>query len=328
MQTTATTSNQSDAKSRAIAAFNKGAQQATPQPQQTPVTNPNNISPEEMTAVRPATQQVEEPQQDVPQAPEQTPAEEQANRRFILLAKQEKALRAREAAIKQRETELAATQAQPQQPSFDESKYISKDRFRQDPLAVMSETGLSYEELTNILINQPARDPRVDAEFNTLKAQIEELKQQNIATKQQAEEQQTQAYQTALKQIKTDVAALVKNDDAYEAIRTAGATQDVVDLIEQTYQKDGVLLSNEEAAQLVEEYLIEQGLKWTKLSKIQKRLGQSNASTTQAPSAKTSESTSQQQTPTMKTLTNNNSSSRKLSSRERAVLAFNGELKK
>lgn len=331
------TTTQSGARDRAMAILTQAP--TAPAPTQThshgaPVANPNNISPEEMGAIHaPQTEEREEAHTteettQVETKPEPTEAEVQANKRFMTLARQEKALRAKELALKQRETELEAqANKYKEQPKFDESKYIAKDRFKQDPLAIMAETGLSYEELTNMILNQPNSDPRVTAEFNSLKQQIEELKQQNEQAKKAVEEQQTQAYQAAVKQIATDVKNLVKSDPSYEAIRTAGAYKDVVELIEQTYQKDGVLLSNEEACQLVEEYLVEEYTKLTNIDKIKKRLVSATAKSEQAPSAKTNSESNQPQQTSMKTLTNNIGSTRKLSSRERAILAFNGEKK-
>lgn len=333
----AKTPTQSSARDRAMAILTQAPTAAEPtqvQAQSTPVANPNNISPEEMGAIKAPqvteeTTQVEEETTQVEAAPAPTEAEIQANKRFTMLAKQEKALRAKELALKQREAALEAQANKfKEQPAFDESKYIAKDRFKQDPLSIMAETGLSYEELTNMILNQPNRDPRVDAEFNSMKQQIEELKRQNEEARKAAEDQQTQAYQTAVKQIESDVKALIKQDPSYEAIRTAGAYKDVVELIEQTYQKDGVLLSNEEACQLVEEYLVEEYTKLTNIDKIKKRLVAASAKPEQATSAKTNSESNQPQQTSMKTLTNSIGSTRKLSSRERAILAFNGENKK
>ena len=140
------------------------------------------------------------------------------------------------------------------------------------------------------------------------------------------EQQQTEAYQAAIKQIESDVKSLVSQDSSYEAIRASKAEKDVVELIEETYKQDGVLLSTEEAAQMVEDYLVEQYTKFTQLDKIKQKIELSKAKTAQSNSVK-QPSEPQQSQPTMKTLTNNVGSSKPLTARERAILAFEGKLK-
>ncbi len=100
--------------------------------------------------------------------------------------------------------------------------------------------------------------------------------------------------------------------------------RDVVDLIEKTFKEDGILLTEDEAAQQVEDYLTEEAYKLANLKKIQKRLQTSSASTsTSATPAKSAETPKQSQP--MKTLTNAVGTSRQLTSKERAILAFKGE---
>ncbi len=177
------------------------------------------------------------------------------------------------------------------------------------------------------MLTQVPTDPRMVAHIQRLEAKLQAMEEASQNTVKAQTEQQQQQYQAAIKQITMDTKSLIKADpDSYEVIATTGSVQDVVDLIEQTYAKDGVLLSVEEAANEVENYLIEEGLKIAQLKKIQARREQSNAS--KATDAKQTQAQSTQTQSTMKTLTNATGSTRKLSSKERAILAFNGELKK
>jgi hypothetical protein len=130
----------------------------------------------------------------------------------------------------------------------------------------------------------------------------------------------------AIKQISTDAKNLIKSDPvAYEAIAKTGTVKEVVDLITKTFDKDGVLLSVEEAAEEVENYLVEENFKMsTSINKIKQRMAAANASQNTS-GEKTQASNKQPQT--MKTLTNAASSSRQLTQRERAILAFKNELK-
>jgi phosphopentomutase len=120
-----------------------------------------------------------------------------------------------------------------------------------------------------------------------------------------------------------EASSLVKNDPNFEAIRASGkgAVKQVVQLIERTFDQDGILLTVEEAAQAVEDHLVEEATKLTRIGKIQQRLA-ANAKTAQKPVQTTGQSPQ-----ASKTLTNTMSTARPLSARERALLAFKGELK-
>jgi hypothetical protein len=266
--------------------------------------------------------------EDTTPAVEETKEDPALSRQFAQIARQEKALRAQMQALKAKEAEIKAKEASlQQQPQIDTSKYISRDMLKQDALSALAEAGVSYEELTQQILNQTPTDPRMQAHIQKLEAKLAALESANEQSKQSQVEQQTQQYQAAVKQIEADVKKLVFTDPAFEAIKASGATKDVVELITETYNQDGILLSVEEAAQQVEDYLVEQYTKFTSLNKIKQRLEKSQATTTQqAPSAKTPD-VSQKQPQQMKTLTNTTSASRPLSARERAMLAFKGELK-
>lgn len=328
-------SNATEMKAKAISAFN----QASAPPQQSPIpVNQNAISVEELGAIQPREQGQPDPTEELVSeetleaAPEvvEPPKEDTAvSRKFAQLARQEKALRmkiqqqeqsikTREAALQARETELNSKQP-------DLSKYVPKDRIKQDLLSVMAEEGLSYDDMVQQLINQTStpRDPRVEATMNELRNEIKALRQQGEDAKKQAADQQTQAYQAAVKQIKTDVTNLVHKDPAFETIKSTRSVNDVVELIERNYQHTGIVMTIEDAAQQVEDYLVEEAMKLTKIGKIQQRL--QKVATTQAPVQKQQQSLPNKQQQPMKTLTNATSSSRQLSAKERAILAFKGE---
>lgn len=333
---------------KAVAAFQRGHSSY----EQPAVQNQSQVQPEEMRAVKPQQkQQVAQQQQepatsveasvdelaDVPEipAPQPTPQVEEtaASRQFAQLARQTKALRQRqqeqEQAIKAREAQLAEREAQikAQEAKYTQG-YIQQDTLKNDPLRALLDAGVSYEALTEKLLAQSnPMDPRVESQFNQLQSEIQKLRQQNeelVKNNKSAEETQ---YQAAVKQIKADVTALVKNDPSFEGIKATNSIDDVVDLIERTYKEDGILLSAEEAAQEIEDYLIEEAVKLSRLSKVTKKL---QPPSTAAQSPKPEQSTQAQapkQPQPMKTLTNANASTRPLSARERALLAFKGQLK-
>lgn len=336
-----TTSSEAALKTRAVEAFKRASTQASPAsdrnappPGNEVVQNQNAVGAEELGALRqsPTNEETEPIAEAAAEAPveEQKPVDPALSRQFAILARQEKALRAKqqaqdqafkakEAALTAREAELAS------KGQFDTSKYVDRQRLKTDTLGVLAEEGLSYDELTQQILNQQPRDPRVEAQLARQAEMIDKLNAKLEAQEKGSVAAQEAQYKTAVETIRTDVKNLVKTDTSFEAIRATNSINDVVELIEKTWAQDGVLLTNEEAAQMVEDHLTEQLTKYSRIDKIQKRLN-ANASTSQkAASAQTPAAVAPKQQQPMKTLTNANSSTRQLSARERALLAFKGE---
>lgn len=327
----------SDAKSRAVAAFNNAQ---TQQQVGTPPVNQNAISSEELGAILPPKQEaspdtsteVVEATEDTsaPTPPKEEPKDPALSRQFAQLARQERALRAKaqqqNEAFKAREAQLTAREAEltTKNTRFNPSDYVSKAQLKADPLSALNDAEVSYESLTQQILNQQPTDPRVLNTISRLENKIKQLEESaETGQKTYAEHQQAQ-YQAAVKQIKQDAKHLVYTDPEFETIKATGSVNDVVDLIIKTHEKDGIVLSVEEAAKEVENYLVEEAFKLTQVGKIKKRMAAANASQTK-PGTKTPDT--KEQTQPMKTLTNAVSSARKLSAKERAILAFKGELK-
>lgn len=303
------------AREKAVAAF------MNPTTSSQAVQNQNAITPEEITGNTSVpvaqTGQVDdtEPVETKVETPEQT----QLSRQFAQLARQEKALLAQKQALKQREDAIKAKETQaPTEPDY--SNYISKDLFRKDPLSALQQAGLSYDQLTQEALNSPI-DQRVQNHIENLEAKIKTFEDKFGNLEKSAQEQQTKTYNDALEAIGHETKQLVATDDAYEMIRATKSEKDVVQLIEETFKKDGTLLSVEEAAQAVEEYLTEEAFKLSSTNKMKTRLA------AVAPKPAVVQQPTSQQKPQMKTLTNATSSSRQLSAKERAIAAFNGTLK-
>lgn len=269
-------------------------------------------------------------------APQEEPAtipdrqqRDPVSRRLVALAKREKALRiqaqqqarelkAKEAAIAEKEKQIQARQQQY------ETSYIPKDALKQNPMKVLTEAGLTYDDLTQYVLNQQSMNPVVESTISELRQELQALKQQNEEFKQSQQQAQTAQYQAAVKQIKTDANQLVKTDPNFELIRATRSVNDVVELITRTYEKEGILLSVEEAAEEVEKYLEQETEKLTKTNKLRRKLSQ----TSQGQPVKQTQSRQQTQSPAQgpKTLTNRMTSTRQLSARERAIMAAKGEI--
>lgn len=324
---------QMSARDRAIAKLMQGSQA-----QPTPVPNPTSVSPEEVSAITSQTTPTDR-QSHITESTEATPAEATPSKedplspQFAQLARKEKALRMEMQKLKaereafKTEREAASKVAQPEQPAFDPSKYIPKERLLQDTLGTLMEQGIDYEKLAEMALNQQAPVPAaLQNHISKLEAKIAELEKATTTTQKSIQDAQDNSYKQAVNQIRNEAKQLVASDpDTYETIRTSGAVDDVVDLIEKTFKEEGILLTVEDAAKAVEDHLAEEAFKYTQLKKIQNRLKPAApaqaAPATQQPQAK------QPQTTPSKTLTNAVGTTRQLSARERAILAFKGELK-
>ncbi len=318
-----------DARTRAINALMQGA----PQAQEHAVKNPSQVTPEEISAIR-GTSEQGQPNHSESEVAAETPkeepkvSEEPLSSHYANLARKEKALRARaqaqEAAIKAKEAEIAAREEAIKAKDAEySSKYIAKDRLTTDTLNALLDAGLSYEQITEAMLNQQAQpDFTKSRAYLEMQAELKAVKEAQEQAKKSYEEQQTQAYQQALGQIRSDVSKLVYTDPNFETIKATNSINDVVELIERTFKEEGSLLSVEEASQMVEDHLVEEALSIARLKKIQSRLQPKETAPQATP--KTADAPKQQQ---LKTLSNSVSSSRQLSAKERAILAFKGELK-
>ena len=267
---------------------------------------------------------------ETPEAPKEEPkaAEEPLSSQYAQLARKERAIRAKTQELKAKEDAIAAREAaltaQSTPKQNDEASF--KDRLAKDPWAVLNENGLTYDKLVEQALNQPSPETRAQQEYlSKLEAKIAALEERQEKTNKNFEETQTQQYKQAVNQIRNETTNLVSSNEAFEMIKETGSVDDVVDLIEKTFKADGVLLTVEEAATAVEEYLLEEAMKLAKIKKFQAKFNPQTSS--KKPEEKKLEDAVKQPQTTMKTLTNAVGTSRQLSARERALLAFKGEKK-
>lgn len=336
------TSAPQTSKERALAAFMRPTTASQAQAQELPVRNATNISPEEFSAVSPsynasesdagqnglsesASSPVESPKADTKATPD-----EPLSNQYALLARKEKALRAkamqqdqaikaREAGIVAREEAIKAKDAEYQ------SKYIARDRISQDPISVLNDLGLSYDQITQLMLNAPkAEDMARAKELQSVRDELNAVKEQQVKSQKAYDDAQTQSYQQAINQIRLETKSLVNSDPTFETIKATDSVSDVVELIEETFKKDGILLTVEEAATEVENYLVEEAMKLARLNKIQQRLKPAVSQAAAKPSVATQKLQAESKPP-IKTLTNSVGISRPLSARDRAILAFKGE---
>lgn len=249
--------------------------------------------------------------------PSEAVEEKPLSPQFAQLAKRERmfrrelqALKAREASMKAKESEYA-------------NKYVPRDQiaedFRTNPIEAMRKYNLSYDQLTQAALNAPSPQDQTIAD---LKKEIEALRGGVDETKNLISKQQADAYDQALNQIRMEAKMMVFNDPQFETIKEMKAEESVVELIKETFDKTGTILSVQDAAKEVEDYLLDETLRLVKGRKIQERLNATPAAASEIVAAKAPSSAP-------KTLTHANvtSPSKGMTNVERAMLAFRGELK-
>lgn len=261
-------------------------------------------------------------QPDTTEVPQTAPAEakkdEQFSPKFAALAKKERVLRqqmrtleAERQAFKAKETEVQS--------------YVGlRDKFAQNPLAALSELGITYDQLTEAALNQPAPE---DPKLLKLQQEIQAVKGENAKILDQFQQAQKNQYDQAVKQISNDVNILVDTDAQYETIKEQGLQDAVVHFIEDTFQKKGIVLSAEEACAKIEDRLVSNGLQMADLKKVQAKL-QERAAQAQAEVKQVRPGQNPIQKQPVPTLTNQTAQvTRPLTRVERAKLAFEGKLK-
>lgn len=253
----------------------------------------------------------------VVETPPAAPTPQTVDPKLELFARKEKALRAQQRQLQ------AEKQAWEAERTKYQTEYMPKSRLIEDPLAVLTEAGVGIDKLSEILLNTPAsaNDPTIKA----LKAEIAAIKQQQTSAQEEAKASAEQQYHNAIKQITTEVKLMVDSNPELETIKNMGMQAAVVELMEQTFNKEGYLMDIADAAKQVEEFLLEDALRIAKLSKVQAKL---------APTAQESQPTKQAvtQQQQIKTLTNSVSQqvpkrTSEKERRERAIAAFYNQLK-
>jgi hypothetical protein len=304
-----------------------------------PQVNATKVAPEELSAVQPPKTTEEKAAAEVqadtngeqPPKPASTQEETPLSSQYAQLARKEKALRLQAQDLKRQMVEFKAQQdaakAQIAQ-TPDPTKYVPVDQLLKDPWSVLNEKGLTYDQLTQAALNQPKPEELAIQRLQArVEAQEKALKDAQEKAESDRKAQSEESYQQAVTQLRREASQLVNSDPAYETIKATGSINDVVKLIEKTFAKEKVLMSVEEAAQQVEEYLVDEAIKLAKLKKIQDRISKASPAAPQAP-APTAKDGNAAAAPAKKTITNAMASTRPLTAKERAILAFQGKLNK
>lgn len=253
--------------------------------------------------------------------------------RLIQLASREKMLRAKDREIKEREMAVKIKEQLEYIPKSELSKYVPLEELERDPLKYVDYNKLTEKQLINI----QSQDP-IAAELARQRQITEQLQAKIDQVEKSSQENQTQSYQQAINQITDEVKNMVETDERYEAIKETGSYQDVVKFIETYFQKTNKIIDYSEAADFIENDLIERAAKMAKFKKVQKILTPEpiKEEATQAAQvmakAKRSNNitiTNRDQSPRPQTTLTSQiqSTTKPLTPRERAILAGKGLLK-
>jgi hypothetical protein len=110
---------------------------------------------------------------------------------------------------------------------------------KKNPLDYLSKAGLSYDELTQFMLNggKPTEDDKLEAildEFGQFKKQIEEEKQK---AQEYAMAQQQQAQAAAIDSLKEDIKSTIEaNKETYELLSTRGAEDEVYNHLRDSFR--------------------------------------------------------------------------------------------
>lgn len=195
-------------------------------------------------------------------APEPAPAPEKPKElnstRFAALARKEQEIYRKQQAVRQQQAMLAA--------QADEIRAYQSARQQalQNPLEALKSLGLTYEQLTEYVLNDNKPTPTL--ELQSVRQELEEFKRQQQMEQQRLIEQQqrmaAQEQQTVVEQFRSEVSDYVaEHAETYELTNLYGGANLVYGVIEKHFNDqiaDGVanpkLMSTAEAAKLVEEH--------------------------------------------------------------------------
>lgn len=255
--------------------------------------------------------------QEIPTEQDQKEAarNQQMMRRERMIREEKRAWQAEKQALLAERDQLAA----------DAKAYKSyKERITNDTMGLLTEHGVTSDQLTNILLNQP---DLTSQEVRSLKTKIASLEENQNRVADQIKDQQTKAYEQAVNQIRSEVKIMVQGSEEFEAIHNMNATEAVVEYIKESFDQTGTVMSIEEAAKDVEEHLVEQALKMAQMKKLQSKLNINTQRPNEVAIAKPPTVSTARPIPTLthSTMPNSKPTSEK-ERRERAIAAFQGRL--
>ena len=207
-------------------------------------------------------------------------SEERVSSKLSLLVKREKEALAREQSAKTAEERL---QAREDALKAREAKVEEFEKLREtNPTKALELLGLSYQQLTDIMLNDGKVTP--DVQVKKVEAKVDDfLKSQADRDREAAEREKTRASaqeQQALEEHQEEINAYIEaNASKYEFIRFEGAQKSIQAVIDEHYNRTidpktglGKIMSVAEASDRVEAYLEKRQEKRAALEKVKTKV--------------------------------------------------------
>lgn len=207
------------------------------------------------------------------QAPEQTAPQERPSERFAFLAKKEQGIVRQRHELKSQMQALEAQKAEVERMRQEvEAAKSRKSSYKQNPLALLDDYGMTYKELTDYILNNNTVTP--ESQIKALNEKIEQVEAQRRAdleaAQKRAEEERAARESNVIQEFKSEINRFIQTkSDTYELTALYDSADLVYDTVEAYYEKTNKVLSIPEACDLVEKYLesqVEKSLKTKKLS--------------------------------------------------------------
>jgi hypothetical protein len=233
-----------------------------------------------------------EPESKVAEGTEQPKVEEGAKPKddflapkFAALTRKEKQVREMERAVKaqQAEIEKMRTEWESKSKASQESESQLLSKLKKNPLKALSELGFSYEQLTEMQINDENPTPQMLME--QMRAELEAKMEEKYGKitenlKEKEEREAREQYETAVNSYKSELSEFVKaNAETYELIAANNATDLMFESAEEYFKKYQQVPDMQELAKAVEEHLEERANDILKLKKIQNKFAKAPAET-------------------------------------------------
>lgn len=223
-----------------------------------------------------------------PVEPETPKQDERFAAKFAALSRKEKAMRAQEAKLAQQAQEMQQKIAEFEAKMQEMEKYKSGyERVKREPFKVLEEQGLTREQIAELFLNdgKPSQEMLLTEAEKKINAKIEEM-ERKLAEKEAKEAKDRE--EAALSAFKAQLTDFINADPSYELIKANDAVDMVYEVIEQHHAETGEILSNKEASDVVEEYLLEEAKKLVDREKVRKLLQPQTPTKSAAPQGKSS----------------------------------------
>ena len=180
----------------------------------------------------------------------------------------------KEKLLRKKEKELGdqKRQLEERERSYEPWKKAAETATRGNKLEALKLLGISYDDLTQQVLNNGELPPQVQAQQSA-----EEIVNRKLAEleKRQGErevELQKQNYEQSLKQIDFEVETLANTGDKFPLVKESGAYHDVTEYIESEFHRTGKIIPVEAALDMVEQQIAEGILHLAKIEKIKSQL--------------------------------------------------------